>query len=176
MLPSTLIYPYRAGDIRALADSCFYTRLESAADRAFGAQRFSGGRSGRRFAPPSAGLRGFKRKQFRQAKLKQFALTSNSLARAGLGRGWARLGEAGRGWARLGQAGPGLGQGWARAGPELDQAGVRMRGLGEWGWASRFQGQNHEPQFQNCEAQPPNPEAQSQNLGAQTRISQMGTK
>ena len=56
-LPSTLIYPHLAGDIRALADSCFYTRLESAADRAFSAQRFSGGRSGRRFAPPSVGLR-----------------------------------------------------------------------------------------------------------------------
>ena len=27
------------------------------ADRAFGAQRFSGGRAGRRFAPPSADLR-----------------------------------------------------------------------------------------------------------------------
>ena len=127
-----------------------------------------GGASRRHRGGFGAGLRGFKRKQFRQAKLKQFALTSNSLARAGLGRGWARLGEAGRGWARLGQAGPGLGQGWARAGPELDQAGVRMRGLGEWGWASRFQGQNHEPQFQNCEAQPPNPEAQSQKPEAQT--------
>ena len=31
------------------------TRLESAADRAFGAQRFSGGRAGRRFAPLSDG-------------------------------------------------------------------------------------------------------------------------
>ena len=128
-----------------------------------------GGASRRHRGGFGAGLRGFKRKQFRQAKLKQFALTSNSLARAGLGRGWARLGEAGLDWARLGQ-------GWARAGPELDQAGVRMRGLGEWGWASRFQGQNHEPQFQNCEAQPPNPEAQSQNLEAQTRISQSSPK
>ena len=57
-MPSTLIDPCRAGNIRVLAGSCFCTRLESAADRAFGAQRFSGGRSGRRFAPPSAGLRG----------------------------------------------------------------------------------------------------------------------
>ena len=30
------------------------TRLAKLADRAFGAQRFSGGRAGRRFAPPSA--------------------------------------------------------------------------------------------------------------------------
>ena len=58
MLPSTLIYPHRAGDICALAESCFCTRLESAADRAFGAQRISVGRTERRFAPLSGGRTG----------------------------------------------------------------------------------------------------------------------
>ena len=91
LLPSTLIYPHRAGDIRALADSCFYTRLESAADRAFGAQRFSGGRSGRRFAPPLAGLRGFKGRQFSSETSEPSPETLESNLRERVG-GWVRLG------------------------------------------------------------------------------------
>ena len=46
LLPSTLVYPSRAGNIRVPADSCFCTRLVAAADRAFGAQRQSVGRGG----------------------------------------------------------------------------------------------------------------------------------
>ena len=46
LLPSTLVYLSRAGNIRVPAGSCFCTRLVAAADRAFGAQRQSVGRGG----------------------------------------------------------------------------------------------------------------------------------